>query len=675
MENKQLRGSQSTSSAFSRISAWLFSSLKNGLFGHFFTSYDRDNERLKRAGRNASSGAKRTKKTVARTLEKNVFVNIIPKIQGFLLRVSVRDYGIVLFTMALLTCALFYVQKYVPVIFAPVSTLITGIVLCVLSLPMMLSKRTIASLLLERHLTHSLLFNFLGFSDEAYSAAVDEGAHSSASISLLTGMILAIISYFITPLWVLALVGILFLAYQILITPEAGVLILILSAPFTSLAVMSGLCIYVAVCYLVKCIVGRRTFKFELLDLWFVILMLVCTFSGFVSFDMSSSTTELALTLCIMTSFFVISNLVRSKMWFKRCIIAICISCTLSSLIGIAQFVLGKLGITWNGFYAFSSIHERVNATFADADAFALFIVASLPFLLLFIFSGKNASSRVIGLICSTISITALILTYSKVGFIGAIAFLVLMLLILHRNTIYPILLVVGACMVLAYALPDQALDSLSALVSLPTNTHAYRIMLFESSVDMILKRPFGVGLGNDAFSMAHSALVGTEPIANTGNLYLQIAVSCGIVGLVLFVCAIIVFFKLCLTYCAKDRKKGHRVNALAGFCSVFGLLISGFFGFILNDKTILMVFCSCVALTFAYIKIEREETDAPSMISIDVLTASIDIELERSGTHEFVPKRKYVRTPKRKKSKGSDTETDNLRIKAHELEPIIRRD
>lgn len=674
MENKQPKSNQVTSSVFSRISAWLFSSLKNGIFGHFFTSYDRDNEKFRSiAKKRQHSGEKRTKRTIARALEKNVLVNIIPKIQGFLLRVSMRDYGIVLFTMALLTCGIFFIQDYVNIIYSPLSSLVVGIVVGVISLPMMLSKRTIASFLLDSSLTNLILFRFLGFSEDSYSEAIDEGAHSSPSISLIAGFVLAIISYFLGPLWTFALIGILFLAYQVLITPEAGVLIFILTAPFTSSLVMSIIGVYVAICYLVKCIVGRRTFKFEFLDLWMVILMAVCTLGGFISFDMPSSTKDMALTLCILTSFFVVSNLVRSKEWYRRCIVAICICCTISSLIGIIQFVLGKLEITWSGMSAFATIHDRVNSTFADPDSFALFIVACLPFLLLFVLSGKGAPARVIGLICSAIAITALILTYSKVGFIGVFALLVLMLIIFHRNTIYAVLLVVATCLVLAYALPEHAIESIKAIVALPTNTHAYRLMLFDASIEMILQRPFGVGLGDSAFSLAHGALVGGEPIANSGNTYLQLAISCGIIGLILFICAIVVFFKLCLTYCAKTQKKARRINALAGFCSVFGLLVSGFYGFIWSDKTILVVFILCASLTFAYIRIERDEASAPRMISVDVLTASIDIELEKNNSRDFIPKRKYVRTPKKKKKRSSDTES--LGIKVNEIDPVIRRD
>ncbi|MBR2297184.1 MAG: hypothetical protein IKA43_07255, partial [Clostridia bacterium] len=68
-----------------------------------------------------------------------------------------------------------------------------------------------------------------------------------------------------------------------------------------------------------------------------------------------------------------------------------------------------------------------------------------------------------------------------------------------------------------------------------------------------------------------------------------------------------------------------------------------------------------------------RDEASAPRMISVDVLTASIDIELEKNNSRDFVPKRKYVRTPKKKKKRSSDTES--LGIKVNEIDPVIRRD
>lgn len=661
------------------MSSWVFSRLKSGIFGSFFTSYDRTNEKFKSSvkKRKKPGSESRTKRTMARALELSPFATVTPRVEKFLLRVSVRTYGIMFLTMAVFTCFMYYIQDRVSIFRSSLQSFIVGIVIGALSLMMLFSKKSVATLILQGRLSHALLFDFLGISDEDYIAASDESVLSSPSIALLCGMILSVISYFLGPLKTVAFMAIIFLAYQALITPEAGIIIIILALPFNSYLIMSIMGLYVTLCYVIKCVIGKRVFKLEYADLWMFIMIGVMIYAGFMSFDMLSSVTNMLLIICLLSSFFVVSNLIRSKEWYKRCIIAICISSTASSAIAIAQFILGKLDITWDGFYAFSSVHERVCSTFETPDSFAVYLVACMPFLLLFLFSGKSAASRVTGLLCSAVNVTALILTYSKVGFMGAVAMLILMLLIFHRNTIYLAITVAGVVVILNFALPERILNMISSVVALPTNTHSYRTMLFDTAIEMIKARPFGTGLGETAFSSAYASLIGgTEAISDVGNLYLQIAVSCGVIGLILFIIAITVFFRLCLSYAAKTQSSLHRINALAGFCGVFGILISGFFGHVFADKSIVSVFCIVAALTFSYIKIEKEAYVTPRSTVADYLCASIDIELDRSGARDFISRRKYVRSPKRATRKAEKKKENALDgIKDNEIDPIITDD
>ncbi|MBO5374824.1 MAG: hypothetical protein J6A54_05200, partial [Clostridia bacterium] len=456
MENRTNKSTQISESVFSRFSAWVVTKLRDGIFGRFFTSYDSTDKKFKAGIKNLKKNntQKRTKRTIARAIETNPIVNSVPKIHQFLSRVAIRDYGVVLMTMAIISTTLFFVQNYVPALRWSLSSLVTGIVIAVFSIPMLFSKRTIASLLFEGRLCNSFLFGYLGMSDEVYRYASDDTSHSSPSIALLVGMVLSVVAYFPGLLLALAIILIVFLAYNVLITPEVGVILIILSMPFTNVSVMTGIGLYVAICYIIKCVTGRRTFKLEFMDLWMLIISLVIIYGGFVTFDFGSSIMHMLSMLALLSTFFVASNLVRSKEWFKRCIISFCISSTIASALGILQFVFGKLNIVWDGMKEFSTIHERAVSSFDSSTSFALYLVSAIPFLLLFIFSGKTSKARAIGLTCSLINIVALVLTYSKVGYIGAIAMLIFLLIIFHRNTAYLVLFGATVAIVLNYALP-----------------------------------------------------------------------------------------------------------------------------------------------------------------------------------------------------------------------------
>ena len=674
MENKQGKSTHESISVFSKISGWFFSSLKSGIFGELFTGYEERNQRFLKRNKKATLKEKRTKRTLARAFEGNILVNIIPKLQRFLLGVAIRDYGIVLLTMSLFNCGLFLTLNYLSLPFS-LFRFISAIVIGVLSLPMLFSKKPIAMLLFKGAIFKTILFSFLQLKDESYDEACESPSHRSASIALLTGLVLSGFSYFTGPVFILALAGILFLAYQVLLSPESGIIIVLTILPFIS-PLYLGICVlYVALCYIVKCVVGKRVFKFEYIDLWVVIMAFAVLLGGFISFDLSSLKNML-MTICFIAVFFVLSNLVCSKEWFKRCIIATCIATTLSSAIAIAQFVLFKLNIVWDGLDAFSTLNERVSSTFLDPEAFALYIVASLPFLLLFILSGKNAKTIVIGIVCSAVSVFALVLTYSKVGYIGAISMLVLLLLFFHRNTIYLFIIGIGTAVVLNFALPQSALDALAQIVALPTNTHAYRLELFDASLKMIFSHPFGIGLSDGAFQSLCADLGISGAFTNCGNLYLQIALECGLFGLLLVCAGFVAFCNLGFSYASSVSSSARRINALAGFCGAIGILISGFSGYVWADKSIIAVFFISLALTFAYIKIERESYGRMRMAGVDVLKASLDIELDRSEYKEHFSKRKYVHAPKLKIKRNVKKAHDPLdTIKSKEFEPVFSDD
>ena len=678
MENKQQKY-YTNASLLSRFSAWVVTGLKGGIFGRFFTSYDATNERFKKktkALKRKGGSQKRTKRTIARAIEKNPVVKVVPKLHHFLLTVAVRDYGIILLTMAVASGALFYVQDYVPILSWSISSLITAIVLGVFAIPMLFSKRSLAHSLFEGKLFNSLLFGFFGMSDEIYRYTADDKIRSSPSIALLCGMILSVIAYFPGLLGMLIIVCLIALAYHVLITPEVGIIVMILSLPFSSISIMVWLTMFVSACYIFKCIAGRRTFKLEFADLWMLIISLTVAYGGFVSYDIRSSTVRAVLVLALLSAFFVLSNLVRSKEWYRRCIISFCISSTTASLIGITQYILGRFEIVWDKMKAFATVHERATSTFADPDSFALYIVASLSFLLLFIFSGRSAKSRTVGVICGLVNIGALVLTFSKVGLIGFAAMLIFMLLIFNRNSAYIILFFAGAVFALNYALPNELLDTLFALFRTTESAHDFRLYSFTSAIAMIAEKPFGIGLGSNAFSAAFGQIVGTSPaLSSSGNIYLQFALGTGILGLILLISTVIVMLRLVLSYCAITTNRFRRINAIAGFVGVFGIFWAGFYSYCFAEPTIIALVAICLALSYAYIKIDSEVYDALEVNHAnDILTASIDIELDKDAVQEYVPTRKYVHSPRLKSKKGAGKSAlDN--IKSNEIDPIIDND
>jgi hypothetical protein len=76
-------------------------------------------------------------------------------------------------------------------------------------------------------------------------------------------------------------------------------------------------------------------------------------------------------------------------------------------------------------------------------------------------------------------------------------------------------------------------------------------------------------------------------------------------------------------------------------------------------------MFIICIALTFAYAKIDRIN-DKVEYGYIDITSSNIEIELAPDYTADVVPTRKYVHSPRKKKT--------HKRNREHKVEEMINR-
>ena len=93
MENKQHK-----KSVLDRFMAWLLMVLQNSFIGRFFTSYDKVNDKFQAKIRKKS---KKGERKLARLIEHSGVAGFIPKIYLFLMRIPLRDYGIMMLMTAL----------------------------------------------------------------------------------------------------------------------------------------------------------------------------------------------------------------------------------------------------------------------------------------------------------------------------------------------------------------------------------------------------------------------------------------------------------------------------------------------------------------------------------------------------------------------------------------------
>lgn len=635
MEEKQKNTNRK--SIFGKLSEKIFNLLKNGMFGYFFTSYDEANERyLNAVKRKRRVHTNKTRRKISKTIEGSFFVNVIPRLVQYLLTTSTRDYGVAFLIMGAITTILYPLREQILFINITHATFLAGIVICLCAIPLIISSKSLAQNLYESKICKIALFGFLGFDEEKMRSTSEKNRHSSTNMALLTGLILGLLSYFLEPTRVIISLIVLVLGYSVLKTPEIGAVAVICVIPFFKIEILCIATVYVFACYLIKWTIGKRTLKFEYLDVFAVVTIALLLIRGLISKNIAVSFKGAILSASLMLAYFLISNLIRSKEWLRRCMAALVVSCITTTIIGLAQMIIGRLSVFVP---ELSRIFERgqgVTATFVDPTVFGQFLVLLIPFTLVRMMSKRNAMGKLMSFIFFAITLVVVCFTSSLPAVIGAISAILLLLIVYHRNYSYLTLVLLIALPILYISLPDDIMARLESLKIFSSFNASEIVAEIRHAFQYFIQNPlaiFGTGMG-------------ASNADYTDNLFLQLVYEQGIIVFIALFAFLVMAVRMVLSYCAKAKNKYRRVNGCASICSMLGIVISGCFTYAFYDQRLYLLLWVIIGISLSYMRIERNEEE-PKVRTTDFTSATLDITLTGENEGETIPKRKYVRLPK----------------------------
>ncbi len=634
MENKQRK-----KSIFDRFIIWLLLTLRKSFIGKFFTSYDRVNDKF--VGRVKESNHK-SRKRLASLLEKNPIINFIPKITELLMRVPLRDYGIMMFMTGAVVTVLYPINDMILFINVTFDMFVLGTATCVCSIPLLFSSRSLAENILSSRLFSYILFEFLGVDSEGFRIASEKSRVSFATFAFLIGAGLGVASYFIMPTGTLLILLGLVLAYSTVKTPEIGAVTAILLIPFINIYYTCICIAYTFVCYIIKVLLGKRIFKFEYFDLWFCIAIFVLLICGINYKNPLSSISGLAVTLIVMLSYFLFTNLIYSKVWFKRSIVAFTTSSLIVGVVAVLQAILSKISESVEALKTIFPPNSEITSTLGNSGVLANFMVVAIPFALVHMISERNDVRKFGGFLLSALLISSLILAGTASSVVGLLVGMLLVFAFFNRRAIYVLLLFIIAIPVLYFALPDSAIEAIFSFGPLAGSSANRELIYFKETFMTLIKYPFGLNISGVSFEEA----LGAE---YADGLLLQLLASYGIIGAVAFIMMLLMFVRLIMSYSVQAKNAYRRVNGCAGLCSILAILAIGCFNYAWNDKRIFLLFIVTMALSFAYIKIDKEE-ELVSMRYVDISVATVDIPLREAIAISSTTRRRYVHAPRMKR-------------------------
>lgn len=304
--------------------------------------------------------------------------------------------------------------------------------------------------------------------------------------------------------------------------------------------------------------------------------------------------------------FLIAKDVISSRQRYAMFIWIISFSLLSIGLDGIFQIVTGYDLFRHRG--AFSNC--RITASFINPNDLGSYLITLIPLVLSLVCSNINKRMKVVLSIIAIVTVSMLLLTFSK----GAIFAFILALIFFgfYTKKRYALLGLLMICL-LAIILPlifKSHLDLAKRMISFSSDGGAIdRKFLWAAAWRMFLARPiFGVGLGTFMENYQKFWLKPTVEIAYTHNCYLQTLAETGIIGLGAFIIFLFIWgSKTLITLSIRD-KTFYYFTFLGLITGLVAYLLNSFVDTNFYSLPIAMLFWFILGLQVSAIKLIKNE-------------------------------------------------------------------
>ncbi|MBP3592510.1 MAG: O-antigen ligase family protein [Clostridia bacterium] len=525
-----------------------------------------------------------------------------------------RIFGAFFLSLGLVTLlahfAHYYFLKESADVFVP---LVIGVLETILSVLLLISEKPLAIALQDGRLTEYLFFEFFCFKRVHRARAA---TRVSPFFAVVLGCALAALGYFITPQLLSAvLFGSLFLVLAFS-SPEFPFFLTLLLLPFLPLlshatAALVTLVLISALSFARKVFTGNRVFALEQYDL------LILLFAGFyllAGLFRGGSTSLMAMPgfVILLLGYTLSSNLITNRRLAHRAVGALLFSSAPISALAIYQYFFGLAENRWMDESFASLISGRVVSTFDNPNVLAVYLLAIAVIAFGFLIESEETVEKILYGICCILSVTALILTWSRGAWLALLITIpaYLCLRFFRRPGFLLSLIFLIPCAL--YLMPQALQLRLLSILDLTDSSIAYRLSIFRSSLSMLTDNLFlGIGIGADTFYEGFMPYAEEGVIApHSHNLLLQIGCEAGIFALLTFVLLFFTRMRHLSVYSRYIRRGSMHTVTVFGTLALFALLIFGMTDYIWFAPPMYYLFFVLFGMGSASLRIAKSDAD-----------------------------------------------------------------
>jgi len=284
---------------------------------------------------------------------------------------------------------------------------------------------------------------------------------------------------------------------------------------------------------------------------------------------------------------------IKNKKDVNNILIAVALSSFFVCLYGLAQ----AIGLDFRLWDPPTTYLGRINSTIGQPNYLASYLLLIIPITAYLFLKFKNFILKFLIFLLFISQIVCLFFTYSRAGWLGLLAeifvFFIFYLLILKKKyniKIKPIYFITSIVFIFLLILSFYNLNlsfkyRVNASFNLNSGSQGIRMKFWLASLDAIKKRPvFGYGLDNlsDVFVKYYKKDWPVNGFVNdypdrAHNIILDSLLFGGIIGLILYLALLYLFYKLAIKNILEKKEPGISLAIIIG---VSGYLVSLLFGF-----------------------------------------------------------------------------------------------
>lgn len=603
-------------------------SKKTGIFKSFFTSYDRLEAKWEKSGVygifSAFSSSKtvlRFRRSVSRSVERSAVLRLFSDLINRLPDVTLRAYGTFIFSLGLYSSLVYIIRQIASTLTSDIDSLIMGIMLMMMSVPLLFSGKTLAEAALESRIGDLVAFEILGFRREDAAArtgvGIEKRRRKRCDIAMLVGMIFGLCSFYIDLFTIVCFILASVVSYFAFVRPEFGVIMLFALAPTASENVLKAYIFILFAGYVCKLLTGRRTLRFDVSDAAMLIFLTVVRAGGIINYGNEAG----GICAEFIFVYFVIVNVIKDGNGRRRIKYALVFGGILSAFVFLASVLMNESVFAPYFSQILPSLFSEhfiglIESAAAEAKMIAPYFIMIFPMLTVSVVSRRGKGGFAFSLAGAAIVFVAVVYTWSRGLWLGALLGMIMILTAKNFNYIWIPITGAAVSPLIFLILPEKIRTFVLRVFDLSGAATLKRVQIRRTAAEIISDNLLG-GIGNadgvfEAVYRGYSDF--GETAANSQSLWLNIAVELGITGAVIFVLAMTLLFIKTFSSAknSESAKKGITLYACAaGLASVLaaGLTSDIFY----NDKMFLMFMLFAAFMSSYGASTCRENVQDPS--------------------------------------------------------------